>query len=120
MKRIILLFGVIFSLIAVNANAGETPTNAVKAHEHAIAIQKAVSLNPEQVAKVEAVLLNKLDAHDAIINDQTKDGAAKTEALEALKVAKDKELSEIMTPDQFKLFIAKREEVKARKAKSGK
>ncbi|CAN5870486.1 hypothetical protein BH11BAC7_BH11BAC7_13980 [soil metagenome] len=118
MKRIILLFGIIFSLVAVNVHAGETPTNAQKAHEQAIGIQKAVSLNPEQMAKVEVVLLNKLDAYDAIINDQNTNGAAKTEAIEALKVAKDKEFSEIMSTEQYNLFIAKREEAKARKAAS--
>lgn len=115
MKRIILLFGLIFSLVSVNAFAGETPTNEQKAHNQAIGIQKLVSLSNDQTVKVEAVLLSKIIAYDAILNDLTKDGAAKNEAIDALKKQKDQELAQIMTPEQYSMFVNKRDEIKARK-----
>ncbi len=120
MKRIILLFGLIFSLVAVKANAGETPTNAQKAYSQSIGIQKMVSLTDDQRVKVEAVLLSKMVAIEAINGDLTKDGAAKLEAIEALKQTKDQELAAIMTPDQFALFTAKRAEMKTKKESGGK
>ena len=119
MKRIILLFGLIFSLDAVKANAGETPTNEQKAYKQSIGIQKIVSLSDEQRVKVEAVLLSKMVAIEAINGDLTKDGAAKLEAIEVLKKAKDQELAAIMTPDQFALFTAKRAEMKTKKETRG-
>jgi hypothetical protein len=115
MKRIILLFGLIFSLVAVKANAGETPTNEQKAHNQAIGLQKLVSLSNEQTAKVEAVLLSKIVEIEAITNDASKDAAAKQSAIEGVKKAKDSELAAIMSPEQYSLFLNKRDEIKQRK-----
>jgi hypothetical protein len=115
MKRVVLLFGLIFSLVAVNANAVEAPTNAVKARTQSLSMQKVLTLSDQQREKVEAVLLSKYDAIDAVINDINTDGAAKRAALEAINVQKDAELKTIMTPDQYALFLKKREEARVRK-----
>jgi hypothetical protein len=115
MKRIILLFGLIFSLVAVKANAGETPTNEQKAHNQALGIQKLVSLSNEQTVKVEAVLLSKIVEIETITNDVTKDAAAKQSAIDAVKKNKDSELAAIMSPEQFSMFVNKRDEIKQRK-----
>ncbi|MDQ3110241.1 MAG: hypothetical protein M3R17_10130 [Bacteroidota bacterium] len=115
MKRIILLFGLIFSLVAVKATAGETPTNEQKAHNQSLSMQKVLSLSAEQQVKVEAVLLSKYVATDAVINDVNTSGAEKLAALEVIKQNKDAELAAIMTPEQYALFVQKRDDVKARK-----
>lgn len=115
MKRIILLFGLIFSLVAVQAKAGETPTNEQKAHNQAIGIQKLVSLSAAQTAQVEAVLLSKIIELETITNDVSKDAAAKQAAIEVVKKQRDTELAAIMSPEQFSMFVNKRDEIKTRK-----
>ena len=114
MKRIILLFGLIFSLVAVKANAGETPTNEQKAHNQALRIHKMVTLSEDQIVKVEAAMLTKLNAIDAINNDVTKDGTAKQAAIDLVKRESDAKIKEILTPDQHTLLLRKREEAKTR------
>jgi hypothetical protein len=118
MKRIILLFGLIFSLVAVKANAGGAPTNAEKARSQSMSMQKVLTLSEEQRVKVEAVLLSKYVAIDAVINDVNTDGAAKQSAIQAINAQKDAELAAIMTPDQYATFVKKREDVRVRKETS--
>ena len=118
MKRIVLLFGLIFSLAAVKANAGEMPTNAEKAHSQSLSMQKVLSLSEDQRAKVETVLLSKYEATDAVVNDINTDGAAKRAALENINKEKDAELAAIMTPDQYATFVKKREDARVRKEAS--
>ena len=115
MKRIILLFGLIFSLVAVTANAGEAPTNQEKAKSHALQMKKALSLTEEQTIKAEAIILSKLTETEAVINDLNLDGAGKTSALEAIRVKKDAEFQAVFTPAQYQEFLAKREQSKQRK-----
>jgi hypothetical protein len=117
MKRIILLFGLIFSLVAVKANAGE-PTNEQKAHTRSLAMQKALTLSEEQRVKVEAVLLTKLIEVEAVNNDVNLDKAAKHTAIETLQKQKDAELAAIMTPEQYAAFLKKREDLRTRKETS--
>jgi hypothetical protein len=114
MKRIILLFGLIFSLVAVKANAGEAPGNEQKAHRNATMMQKVLTLSDEQTVKVEAVLLKTFNEQDAIKSDPSKGTAAKQAANDALQNTKEQELKAIMTPDQFALYLQKQEERKTR------
>ena len=108
MKRIILVFGLIFSLVSFKANAG-TPTNAEKAHNQTLKMTKVLSLSADQQTAVEALLLSKLNEVDAINADETKDGAAKEKALEQLKTERDARLAEILTPTQYSTYLHERE-----------
>lgn len=114
MKRIILLFGLIFSLVAVKANAGETPTNEQKAHNQAMAMQKMLTLSEDQTVKVEAVLLKKIVGIQTI-SANGKEAAVQQNEIQGVKDTTDKELAAILTPDQFALYLHKKEEAKTRK-----
>ncbi len=115
MKRIILLFAVIFSMVSVQLKAEQTPTNQEKAHSQALVIKKIVSLSDEQQVKIEAVILSKLNELDVIHADASKDAATKMAASEALKTSRDIEFSQIMTPEQYAHYLHQREEIQTRK-----
>ena len=112
MKRIILVFGLILSLVSFKATAAVVPTNAEKAQQQTAQMTKMLNLSADQQASVQTLLLNTLNKIDAVSADDTKDGRAKTQAIKEAKADRDAKLSQILTPDQYSTYIAKRNERK--------
>jgi periplasmic protein CpxP/Spy len=115
MKRILLVLGLILSFVAVNAQtAQQQPTAQERAHNQAIKLQKQLMLSDDQTARVEPVILARINEVDAIKADASKTDDQKRAATEQVRTAKDTELSAILTPDQYKKYQLLQE----RKAKS--
>jgi hypothetical protein len=113
MKRITLVFGLILTLVSFKATAGVVPTNEDKATQQTSQMIKMLSLSTDQATAVKTVLLSTLNSIDAITADATKDGSAKELAIKQAKEERDTKLSEILTPDQYATYVAKRDERKA-------
>lgn len=119
MKQVILIIGLLFSFAMVNAQVAytptvEKPTNEQKAHNQAMRMQKGLALTAEQTVKAEAIQLSRIQGVAAIKNDATKAENIKQSEIQAVNDAKDKELSEIMSAEQFATFVKNRNEIKAR------
>ncbi|HET6990614.1 MAG TPA: hypothetical protein VFJ43_04785 [Bacteroidia bacterium] len=118
MKQAILILGLIFSFATVKAQVANTttteqPTNQQKAHNQALKMQKMLTLSDDQTVKVEAVLLNKIEKISAITADASKTADVQQNEINGVKDASDKELAGIMTPDQYALYLHKKQEAQA-------
>jgi len=110
MKRLILLFGLIISFVAVNAqNATITPQE--QAHNQALKLQKYVGLSADQTTKVEQVFLDRILAIQKIQGNTSETPEQQKKDIEAVRSEKDNELSTILTADQY----AQYQQLKARR-----
>ncbi|MCX6311435.1 MAG: hypothetical protein NT084_07325 [Bacteroidetes bacterium] len=118
MKHVILIIGLIFSFVTLEAQVKDTPadlrsTYPQTAHKQAVTMQKALSLSDAQTVKVESVLLSRLESNAAINLDATKAADVKQKEIQAVNDSKEKELAGILTAEQFALYLHKKQEAKA-------
>lgn len=121
MKRILLIFGLMLSFAAANAQAQTTePTQQEqRAHTQALKMQKMLTLTPEQTPQVEAVILKNIKAKEAVTQDASKSAEEQQKELEALKVQKDNELATIFTSEQLATYKLKKQQMEARQNMGG-
>lgn len=101
MKRIIVLFAFILTATLANAQAAATPTpTAERAHTQALRWQKQLGLTEAQTTQVEAVITARIEAIDAINADATKTQEQKDADIATVRSQKEKEIMNILTPDQ--------------------
>lgn len=102
MKRIVALFAFILVATFANAQQAQTTTsaNAERAHSQAIRLQKQLGLTQDQVTKVEAVMLAKINAIDAVNADVNKSKEQKDTEIAQIRSDKEQELIAIFTPEQ--------------------
>jgi hypothetical protein len=116
MKRFILILSLLFSAVAINAQQQQTEqTPEQRAHIQAMRLQKLVSTNDEQTQKAEVIFLAKINAINAIMTDASKTPDQQKAAVDQVKAEKDKELSQILTAEQYTTYRAKMDEIAARK-----
>ena len=114
MKRIILLLSILFTGVAINAQSSE-PTAEQRAHIQAMRLKKLCTTNDDQTQKAEAIFLSKILAIKAITEDSSKTNDVKKAEIEKVKAAKDIELSQILTSDQFATYRNKMDQMAGRK-----
>lgn len=90
----------------------KTPQERAKARtEH---MTKALALSPEQQAKVEAINLKYADQVEAVRSEREAERTAKREAAKAMHDAHDAEMKAVLTADQYTMWVAKKQEAKAK------
>jgi hypothetical protein len=114
MKRLFLILGLILSFGLAKAQTATTtdlsnPTPEQRAHSLTLKMQKNLQLTDEQAVKCEAVFLARINEVEAIKADATKTPEQKQIDIDAVNAAKDVELSNIMTPDQFARYKSMKE-----------
>lgn len=120
MKRILLIFGLILSFAAANAQAQAEPTQQEqRAHTQAMKMQKMLTLTPEQTPQVEAVILKNIKAKEAVTQNASKPAEEQQKELDALKVQKDNELATIFTSEQLATYKLKKQQMEARQNMGG-
>jgi Spy/CpxP family protein refolding chaperone len=103
MKRIIALFAFILVATFANAQTAQTaPTPAAeRAHVQAMRFQKQLTLTEEQTTKVEAIILAKINAIDAVEADANKTEEQKEAESAQIRSDKEKEILALLTPEQI-------------------
>lgn len=90
----------------------KTPQERAKARtEH---MTKELALSPEQQAKVEAINLKYADQVEAVRSEREAERTAKREAAKAMHDAHDAEMKAVLTADQYTMWVAKKQEAKAK------
>jgi periplasmic protein CpxP/Spy len=126
MKRILLVFGLLLTGVAVNAQTAEPATNQTaeqatpeqRAHTQALKMQKNLGLTAEQTTKVEAVLVSRIKEVQAVKTDATKSKEQKEAAIAKINEAKETELKGILTAEQFAKYKEMQAKRKERKGKA--
>lgn len=126
MKRLFFVFGLLLTGLAVNAQTAQPATAQQteqtaqqRAHTQALRMQKNLSLSAEQTTQVEAVFLSRNEAIDKIKADASKTPEVKKKEIEQVKVDKDAELANILTPAQLSQYNDIKAKKAARKQASG-
>lgn len=116
MKRIIALFAFILTVTFVNAQAAQSPTPiAERAHTESIRWQKQLSLTAEQTTQVEAVIVARMEAIEAIKADATKTQEQKDAAIATVRAEKEAAIMALLTPDQQAQYTAIKKQRQDRK-----
>jgi periplasmic protein CpxP/Spy len=127
MKRIILsallvvfchlvIFQAAFSQAnANNKNKNRTPEQ--KADAHLKKMTQDLSLTSEQVPKVKAIVLDKIQKMDALKTKyaNTTDKKAMHQEMKKIRDQKDTELKAVLTPEQYTKHVQMREEEKKKR-----
>ena len=102
MKRIIAIFALI--LVGTFASAQQatttTVTNAERAHSQAMKYQKMLTLTEQQTPQIEAILLAKFDAIDAVNADMNKTKEQKEADIAQINTDKENEILALLTAEQ--------------------
>ena len=114
MKQFNLIIALLFSFAGAREQGAKTipQTNEQKAHTQALKMQKILTLSEDQTVKVEVVLLKRIEKIAAISNETETSGDVKQNEIQEAKDASEKELAAIFTPEQYTIFLRKKEEAK--------
>ena len=123
MKQIILIIGLLFSFATAksqlaNTPAAEEPTQEQRAHNQTLKMAKFLALTDAQTAKIEPIILIKNVKIKNISTDASKNKEEKEKELKIIKDAFEKNLMQILTPDQYKKYLFKKEEAKKKKVQT--
>ncbi|MBI3509377.1 MAG: hypothetical protein HY064_01850 [Bacteroidetes bacterium] len=119
MKHIVILFSLVFSFGLANAQTADRASDQDRAHTQALRMKKNLTLSDDQTTKVEAVLLARLQAIDAIKKETDKSASQQESEIDAVKTEKDNELATILTADQYAQYKHMQQMRKDRAAQSG-
>lgn len=119
MKRIVTLFVILFSAVAVNAQQPTLTPSQERAHVVTVRMNKIVALSEDQFAKVEAVNQAKFSAIELINANAAKTKQEKEAEIAQVVADKDKEIQAILTPEQWTKYQQAKEDKKKRKAAAG-
>ena len=117
MKRLFFLFAFVLSAGFAVAQSAQTAVsvNQERAHAHAIRLQKNLALTEDQVVKIEAITVAKLDAIDAVNADASKTQEQKDTEITQIRNAKEKEVLEVLTPEQVTQYNQMKNQRQSRK-----
>jgi hypothetical protein len=98
----------------------ETASPQERAQKSAMRWKETLKLSEEQTAKVEGVIQSRIEAVEKVKADASMSEDAKKAAIEKIRAEKEAELKAILTPDQQKVFDAKKDEMEKRPEESKK
>lgn len=117
-----LLYTLAFTVLGFTASYAQKTkaTPEQKAEKSAAAMQQKLSLSDAQKAKIKQIELDRVKQHDE--HQKSENGAAKgkMEEKKAAMKAHHEKISEVLTPEQQKVFAAAKAEKKAKMMHKGK
>jgi len=96
---------------AAQQEALKNSTPDERAKMQTMMMREKLSLTPDQVPKVEAINLKYAEQMQPVING-TEGPLMKMRAAEKIVSAKEAELKQVLTPDQFPKYLAMKEEMR--------
>ena len=114
MKKLSMIIAFVAASVAVNAQEKDHKTPQERAQLQTARMTKELSLTTDQAAKVEAINLKYADQIEAKRTEQKADREKMRTEGKALHDAHDADMKVVLTPEQYTIWQAKKEEMKAK------
>ncbi|MFM2017924.1 MAG: hypothetical protein RL007_1580 [Bacteroidota bacterium] len=117
MKRIFILFAFLLTTgfaYAQQTQTAPTPSKEERAHTATLRYQKLLTLTPEQTVQVEAIVLARITAVEAVEADVNKTPEQKQTEIAQIRKDKEAEIQAVLTPEQLAKYNQVKEDRKKR------
>lgn len=117
MKRIFILFAFLLTTgfaYAQQTQTAPTPSKEERAHTTTLRYQKLLTLTPEQTVQVEAIVLARINAVEAVEADVNKTPEQKQTEIAQIRKDKEAEIQAVLTPEQLAKYNQVKEDRKKR------